>query len=332
MIKEFVVGSLYSNEEIFKTLHVANAGGIRLSTKEGVVFKAAIMTSVQDFNLSGENPYHDRLENDILTYTAAGKLGEQTLAGINNRVIEQKESDFPIHGFVLVASRRDKTVGPKRWRYLGLLEYLKHYPDTQLDSNGKIRRVWIFEFKIHQSVGIIPIEMDRLISERLLSESKHFHPDNSDNEIIESIDLDQVNNLEEVEKIRSQLLVMEPRKFEFFIKDLLIHTGFIEVCVTKFSADGGVDVNARTGEKIWIFENSSIQVQAKRWLHSVGRKEVAELRGSLQPFARGVVITTSHFSKAAINEAIEEGKNPISLIDGFRLSKVVVTEKFTLNI
>ena len=332
MIKEFVVGSLYSNEEIFKTLHVANAGGIRLSTKEGVVFKVAIMTSVQDFHLSGENPYHDRLENDILTYTAAGKLGEQTLAGINNRLIEQKESDFPIHGFVLVASRRDKTVGPKRWRYLGLLEYLKHYPDTQLDSNGKIRRVWIFEFKIHQSVSIIPIEMDRLISEKLLSESKRLHPDNSDNEIIESIDLDQVNNFEEVEKIRSQLLVMEPRKFEFFIKDLLIHTGFTEVCVTKFSADGGVDVNARAGDRIWIFENSSIQVQAKRWLHSVGRKEVAELRGSLQPFARGVVITTSHFSKAAINEAIEEGKNPIFLIDGFRLSKVVITEKFTLNI
>ena len=332
MIKEFVVGSLYSNEEIFKTLHVANAGGIRLSIKEGVVFKVAIMTSVQDFHLSGENPYHDRLENDILTYTAAGKLGEQTLAGINNRLIEQKESDFPIHGFVLVASRRDKTVGPKRWRYLGLLEYLKHYPDTQLDSNGKIRQVWIFEFKIHQSVSIIPIEMDRLISEKLLSESKRLHPDNSDNEIIESIDLDQVNNFEEVEKIRSQLLVMEPRKFEFFIKDLLIHTGFTEVCVTKFSADGGVDVNARAGDRIWIFENSSIQVQAKRWLHSVGRKEVAELRGSLQPFARGVVITTSHFSKAAINEAIEEGKNPIFLIDGFRLSKVVITEKFTLNI
>src|SRR3989338_821249 len=332
MIKEFVVGSLYSNEEIFKTLHVANAGGIRLSIKEGVVFKVTIMTSVKDFNLREENPYHDRLENDILTYTAAGKLGEQTLAGINNRLIEQKESDFPIHGFVLVASRRDKTVGPKRWRYLGSLEYLKHYPDTQLDSNGKIRRVWIFEFKIHQSVSIIPIEMDRLISGKLLSESKRLHPDNSDNEIIESIDLDQVNNFEEVEKIRSQLLVMEPRKFEFFIKDLLIHTGFTEVCVTKFSADGGVDVNARAGDRIWIFENSSIQVQAKRWLHSVGRKEVAELRGSLQPFARGVVITTSHFYKEAINEAIEEGKNPISLIDGFRLSKVVITEKFTLNI
>ena len=61
-------------------------------------------------------------------------------------------------------------------------------------------------------------------------------------------------------------------------------------------------------------------------------KEVAELRGSLQPFARGAVVTTSHFSKAAINEANEEGKNPIALIDGLRLSKVVLDEEFQLSL
>jgi len=76
----------------------------------------------------------------------------------------------------------------------------------------------------------------------------------------------------------------------------------------------------------------SIVLQAKRWLHSVGRKEVAELRGSLQQFARGAVITTGHFSKAAINEASEEGKNPICLVDGFRLSRVVLEEQFPLGL
>jgi hypothetical protein len=44
------------------------------------------------------------------------------------------------------------------------------------------------------------------------------------------------------------------------------------------------------------------------------------------------VITTSHFSKAAINEAGEEGKIPIALIDGYRLSKVVFEEKFAINL
>ena len=41
-------------------------------------------------------------------------------------------------------------------------------------------------------------------------------------------------------------------------------------------ADGGVDVNARAGARNWLFESTLVQVQAKRWLHSVGRKEVAE--------------------------------------------------------
>lgn len=109
-----------------------------------------------------------------------------------------------------------------------------------------------------------------------------------------------------------------------------MHCGFSEVCVTRYSADGGVDVNARAGRRIWIFENVLVQVQAKRWLHSVGRKEVAELRGSLQPFARGAVVTTSHFSKAAISEASEQGKNPIALVDGVKLSQVVIDEEFNL--
>lgn len=330
MIKEFNIGQLYSNEEIFKTLKVANAGGIRLSIQEKAVMRAAIMTSVQDFHITGENPYHDRLESDILTYTAAGKIGEQTLAGVNNRIIEQKDFNFPIHGFVLVASRRDKSVGPKRWKYLGLLEYLRHYPDTQLDSDGRVRKVWIFEFKIHHEPKTVPLDLDVNISNQTLVESRK-HSIESDDEIVNESEQEQVENLEQIELVRGKLLVMEPKRFEFFIKDLLIHTGFTEVCVTKYSADGGVDVNAKASGRMWIFESTFVQVQAKRWLHSVGRKEVAELRGSLQPFAKGAVITTSHFSKAALNEANEEGKNPIALVDGFRLSKVIVDEKFTIH-
>jgi hypothetical protein len=134
MIEELVVGQLYSNEEIFRSLKVSNAGGIRLSLQDNTALRAVIMTSVQGLHTAGENPYHDRMEGDVLTYTAAGKLGQQTLAGINSRLIEQKTLNFPIHGFVLIASRRDTSVGSKRWKYLGLLEYLRHYPDTQLDA------------------------------------------------------------------------------------------------------------------------------------------------------------------------------------------------------
>jgi restriction system protein len=331
IIETLAVGQLYSNEEIFKSLKVSNAGGIRLWLQDKVIIRAAIMTSVQGLHVVGENPYHDRLESGTLTYTAAGRVGEQTLSGLNRRLIEQKILNFPIHGFVLIANRRNRSVGPKRWKYLGLLEYLRHYPDTQLDVDGKVRKVWLFEFQIHQEQQVVPLAVDATIADQILTTARHRTVDDSDDdEIISESDQQQIGNIEQIERIRGRLLTLEPKQFEFFIKDLLVHCGFSDVCVTKFSADGGVDVNARAGLRIWVLENTMIQVQAKRWLHSVGRKEVAELRGSLQPFARGAVVTTSHFSKAAINEASEEGKNPIVLVDGFRLSKVVLDEQFDL--
>jgi HJR/Mrr/RecB family endonuclease len=331
IISELIVGHRYTNDDIFKSLKVGNAGGIRLSIQDKAVMRVAIMASVQDFHVASENPYQDRLESGILTYTAAGKIGEQTLAGVNRRVIEQKQFTFPIHGFISVASRRDKSVGPKHWQYLGLLEYRRYYPDTQLDSHGKIRKVWIFEFEIHQEPQIVPLALDAIISREALGKSGGVISNSDDDSIVNTGDSQEPADIEEIERVRSRLMAMEPRRFEFFVKDLLIHCGFRDVCVTKISADGGVDVNAKAGVRMWIFENTLIQVQAKRWLHSVGRKEVAELRGSLQPFAKGAVVTTSHFSKAAINEAGEEGKHPITLVDGFKLSKLILDEQFTLS-
>jgi HJR/Mrr/RecB family endonuclease len=329
MIETLEVGQLYSNEEIFRSLKVGNAGGIRLSLMEKAVMRAVVMTSEQNFHGARENPYHDRLEGDVLTYTAAGKLGQQTLAGTNSRLIEQKTFNFPIHGFSLIASRRDRSVGPNHWKYLGLLEYLRHYPDTQLDAEGKVRKVWLFEFKIHDEQGPVLLANEAAISSQVLMASRLNASNNTDDdEILDESDRPQTEDFERIEHVRGKLLAMEPRGFELFIKNLLVHCGFSDVYVTRFTADGGVDVNARTSSRIWIFEKTLVQVQAKRWLHSVGRKEVAELRGSLQPFARGAVVTTSHFSKAAIREAEEEGKNPITLVDGFRLSKVVLDENF----
>jgi hypothetical protein len=54
VIEALVVGELYSNEEIFKSLKVSNAGGIRLSLQDQAVQRATIMTSVQDFHGSSE--------------------------------------------------------------------------------------------------------------------------------------------------------------------------------------------------------------------------------------------------------------------------------------
>ena len=64
-------------------------------------------------------------------------------------------------------------------------------------------------------------------------------------------------------------------------------------------------------------------MQAKRWIHTVGRREVAELRGSLEPLARGAIVTTSYFSRAALGESLAPGKSPTVLVDGNEFAEMV---------
>ena len=67
-----VVGGLYSNDEIIRALRVSNTGGIRISVNGGHASRGVIMTSLAGVHNTAENPYHDGLEGDILTYTAGG--------------------------------------------------------------------------------------------------------------------------------------------------------------------------------------------------------------------------------------------------------------------
>lgn len=231
MIEALKVGELYSNDEIFRSLNVSNAGGIRLGLHGKAVLRAVIFTSEQSFHSAGENPYHDRLEEGILTYTAAGKLGQQTLSGTNSRLIEQKAFNFPIHGFALVASRRDRSVGPKRWKYLGILEYLRHYPDTQVNAARKVRKAWLYEFKIHREPHVLPLANETALSNEILITSRLAAVNSPDDDEIIRGREQGPEDIERLEHVRGKLLAMEPKTFECFVKDLLVHCGFLDVCV-----------------------------------------------------------------------------------------------------
>ncbi len=67
----------------------------------------------------------------------------------------------------------------------------------------------------------------------------------------------------------------------------------------------------------------------KRWKHSVGRKEVANLRGSLGFNSFGVIISTSHFTASAINESQGIGKNPINLVGMKDLYEIIKETNFS---
>ncbi len=146
----FAVGEYYSNEEIYSALRVGNAGGVRpcLDAARNVQH-LAILTSTGTPRQLDENPYHDRLEGDVLIYTGAGKDGDQHVTGNNARIIQQLDSRFPMFGFLQTQSRRVKSGDNKRWKFIGLLEFLRGYREQQLDSAGKPRFVWIFELRTH---------------------------------------------------------------------------------------------------------------------------------------------------------------------------------------
>jgi len=226
----------------------------------------------------------------------------------------------------MIGNRRDRAIGPKRWCFLGLLEYLRHYSDQQIDMSESLRKVWVFEFRILCEPQLITVDLENDLARLALRESRIRNAtENRDREVAEDVLESCRFTPVELESARRQFLELTPEGFEHRLCDLLVACGFEQVAVTRYSQDGGIDLNACVGSLMWPIWGLHVQLQAKRWLHTVGRKDIAELRGSLAPFARGAIVTTSHFSRAAVQEASESGKNPIILVDGMKLAEIALS-------
>ena len=92
---QFQVGEQYSAAEIQRDLEVGNAGGIRVSMNRNEVKRVVLLTAAPSAKIRRENPYHDRVEGDVLVYSAGGLSGDQTLGGFNRRLSEQGDARFP---------------------------------------------------------------------------------------------------------------------------------------------------------------------------------------------------------------------------------------------
>lgn len=236
-----------------------------------------------------ENPYHDRIEGDILVYTGTGREGNHQLTGKNKRLTEQSERPLPFYGFI--------NEGRQVYRFLGLLQLIRYYEEQQIDVTGKLRTAWVFEFLIHKSPEKIPIEFAASIAEQLITKSRRANP-TLDGES-EVITLPQTNESElahqEVfvaEELRSRLLEINPYKFEHLVKDVVATFGFRDVEVTRASGDGGIDVVGYVDDINDFFGGTYVQFQAKRWRHTVGSVEINNFRGAMSATAKGIFITT----------------------------------------
>jgi hypothetical protein len=320
MITEFKVGEKYTNDQIRFALNVENLGGIRPSVDANKNLNhLVILTTAEQYekNLI-ENPYHDRIENNVLIYTAQGRTGDQDISGRNKRIPEQYDSPIPFYGF--------SNEGRQTYTFLGLLELLRHFQEYQIDKKNVLRKVWVFEFFIHNEIPIIPIQNAQSIIISIFKESRKFHKINkAEQEVVLFEPSQEVYDTAkyETEEIRSHLLQINPYRFESLVKDVVEVNGFTNVTVTKPSQDGGIDVNAYVVDSNYFFSKTHVQFQVKRWRHSVGSVEINSFRGALHTTAKGVFVTTSHYTKAAIQEAEHSVKPCISLIDGFRFSRLI---------
>ena len=319
-VSSFTVGETYTNDQIRFALDVENLGGIRpaLDASRNVRHVAILTASEESGRLRTENPYQDRIEGDVLTYTAQGREGDQELRGRNKRLVEQYVNPTPLFGFI--------NIGRQTYRFLGLLELLRHYQERQADKKGSVRKVWLFEFRIHTTPSTVPVDQATTLTATLLAESRKKNPVMPlDREITESPEEEQTIQFagaEDLEAVRARLLLIPPLKFEYFIKTVMEQSGFVGVSVTRASGDGGIDLDAYVDENNDFFSGTHVQAQVKRWRHAVGSPDLNSFRGALSTTAKGLFVTTSSFTRAAVNEARHPTKPSISLIDGLRLSAI----------
>ena len=318
----FKVGESYTNDQIRFSLDLENLGGIRpaLDASRKLRHVAVLTAATDSARLRSENPYQDRIEGGILTYTAQGREGDQALSGRNKRMIEQYSIPTPFFGFT--------NVGRQTYRFLGLLELLRHYQEMQADKRGALRKVWLFEFRIHTQPEAVPIDGAAAIMASILAESHRSPRGEASEREIAQLPQDRAmtegTTLAQIEAVRAQMFQFGPFEFEHFFMLVLKRNGFVDLSVTRASGDGGIDVNAVVDNNNDFFAGTHLQAQVKRWRHAVGSPEINSFRGALSTTAKGVFVTTSHFTRAALGEARHATKPSIALVDGDRLAAIVI--------
>jgi len=135
------VGETLSNKDISRMFNVGVQRGIRYSGSlrskvNHVVLITAMRKTPQDLV---RNPYQDRKIDDRLFYTGEGRYGDQKMTRGDLVLKQQIEKNYPVYVF------EKKSLG--RYVYLGRYKVLSVHDETQDDSEGKQRLVFLFELR-----------------------------------------------------------------------------------------------------------------------------------------------------------------------------------------
>lgn len=139
------------------------------------------------------------------------------------------------------------------------------------------------------------------------------------------------NGLKEqlADSLLTNIMAQSPEFFERLVIELLQKMGYGQEIVnagevTGKTGDEGIDGIIRQD----VLGFDKIYVQAKRWAddHTVGEPEIQQFAGALlgKGASKGLFITTSHFSKQAVNYVEKHMTARIVLIDGTALTKLMI--------
>ncbi len=135
-------------------------------------------------------------------------------------------------------------------------------------------------------------------------------------------------------EVLSRIKKVHPADFEKLVVELLVEMGYggsVDEAgkTTRYRGDEGIDGIIKE-DKLGL---DVIYIQAKRWENVIGRPEVQKFVGALagQRAKKGVFITTSHFTKEAIDYAAQMDTK-IVLIDGEKLSQLMIDHNLGVSV
>jgi len=136
-------------------------------------------------------------------------------------------------------------------------------------------------------------------------------------------------------ELRSTILFhirrLHPSTFEDFAKRLLEAYGFLDMKVTQYSKDGGIDGHGKL--KVGL-AHLNVAFQCKRFnRNTVGRPEIDKFRGAIQgEFEQGIFFTSSTFAQGAEAASFRRGAVPIILIDGKAIIDLMIEKQFGVQV
>lgn len=135
------------------------------------------------------------------------------------------------------------------------------------------------------------------------------------------------------DELLDMILSKEPIFFEKLVLDLLDKMGYAydeeSIISTDYCGDEGIDGIIKEDK----FGFSNIYIQAKRWNRSaVGRPEIQKFLGAVagQGGTKGLFITTSTFTREAIDYAQKQLQVKLILVDGKMLTDLMI--KYNLGV